>query len=108
LAIAADPCDLAAAKHDLLAALETARQQKAKSFELRSGTSLCSFYDKVGRTDEAYIILGPITNRFTEGHLSRDWDTASELRMHFKARIQVQKISRGIDTPTTPIDLRRV
>ena len=48
-------------------ALQIARHQEAKSFELRAATSLARLWQQQGKTDEAYKLLAEIYNWFTEG-----------------------------------------
>jgi predicted ATPase len=47
--------------------LAIARQQDAKSFELRAATSLARLWRDQGRRDEARELLAPIFGWFTEG-----------------------------------------
>jgi predicted negative regulator of RcsB-dependent stress response len=47
-------------------AIEVARKQSAKSFELRATTSLARLLDKQGKHDEARTMLAEINNWFTE------------------------------------------
>jgi DNA-binding NtrC family response regulator/predicted ATPase len=55
----------------LAAALDTARRQDAKSWELRAAISLARLQRAQGRPDEARRVLAPVLAWFTEG-----WDTA--------------------------------
>jgi len=48
-------------------AIEVARQQQARSWELRATTSLCRLWQKQGRGKEARQVLGEIYGWFTEG-----------------------------------------
>ena len=48
-------------------ALEVARRQGARSFELRAAVSLSRLWQAAGRHDEARELLAPIYERFTEG-----------------------------------------
>jgi predicted ATPase len=48
-------------------AIEIARQQQAKSFELRATTSLCRLWQAQGRRAEAYTLLSAVYGWFTEG-----------------------------------------
>jgi len=60
-------------------AIEIARNQKAKSFELRATTSLARLLVKQGRREEAHRMLGEIYNWFTEGFDTADLKDAKEL-----------------------------
>jgi predicted ATPase len=53
-------------------ALEIARTQQAKSFELRAATSLARLWQQQGKRQEAYDLLAPIYGWFTEGFDTMD------------------------------------
>ena len=48
-------------------ALDVARQQQAKSLELRAAMSLSRLWQRQGKRQEAYDLLAPIYGWFTEG-----------------------------------------
>ncbi len=48
-------------------ALAIARQQEAKSLELRAATSLARLWQAQGKKQEAHELLAPVYNWFTEG-----------------------------------------
>jgi predicted ATPase len=50
-----------------LRAIEIARKQQAKSWELRAVTSLARLWQQLGKKTEARQLLSPIYNWFTEG-----------------------------------------
>lgn len=52
-------------------AIQVARRQSAKAFELRAAMGLAKFWDRQGRRQEARDVLAEIYGRFTEG-LSTD------------------------------------
>jgi class 3 adenylate cyclase/tetratricopeptide (TPR) repeat protein len=60
-------------------ALEVARVQEAKSFELRASTSLAMLWQSQGKRREAYALLAPVYNWFTEGFDTRDLKAAKAL-----------------------------
>ena len=60
-------------------AIEIARQQGAKSFELRAATSLAMLWKQQGRNDEARRLLGEIYGWFTEGFDTADLKHAKAL-----------------------------
>jgi predicted ATPase len=60
-------------------ASEVARQQSAKSWELRATTSLARLLTSQGRRDEARAMLTPIFNWFTEGLDTADLKDAKAL-----------------------------
>ncbi len=59
--------------------IKIARQQKAKSWELRAGMSLARLYQDQNKRAEAHGLLEPIYNRFTEGFDTADLREAKAL-----------------------------
>jgi predicted ATPase len=68
-----------AAEASFLQALDVARGQGAKSFELRAVTSLSRLYQRQGRNNEARQRLGETYGWFTEGFASPDLQEAKKL-----------------------------
>jgi predicted ATPase len=60
-------------------ALDIARNQQAKSFELRIATSLARLWQQQGKRQEAYDLLAPVYNWFTEGFDTADLQDAKML-----------------------------
>jgi predicted ATPase len=60
-------------------ALDIARSQQAKSFELRAATGLAHFWQQQGKRQEAYDLLAPIYHWFTEGFDTADLQDAKAL-----------------------------
>jgi predicted ATPase len=60
-------------------AIELARRQSAKSWELRATTSLARLLGKQGHRDEAHTMLTEIYNWFTEGFDTADLRDAKAL-----------------------------
>src|SRR5262249_37941678 len=60
-------------------ALEVARQQQAKSWELRAAMSLACLWRDQGKRDEARELLAPVYGWFTEGFDTRDLKEARAL-----------------------------
>ena len=60
-------------------AIEIAREQSAKSYELRAATSLARLLASQGRRDEAGTMLADIYNWFTEGFETADLKDAKAL-----------------------------
>ena len=60
-------------------AIDIARQQQAKSWELRAATSLARLWQQQGKTAEACDLLAPVYNWFTEGFDTKDLQEAKEL-----------------------------
>ncbi len=53
-------------------AIDVARRQRAKSFELRAATSLARLWQDQGKRTQAYDLLAPVYNWFTEGFDTAD------------------------------------
>jgi predicted ATPase len=60
-------------------ALEIARNQQAKSFELRTATSLARLWQQQGKCQEAHDLLAPVYHWFTEGFDTADLQEAKAL-----------------------------
>ena len=60
-------------------ALIVARQQQAKSWELRAAMSMARLWRDQGRTQQALELLAPIYGWFTEGFNTRDLKEAKAL-----------------------------
>src|SRR5262249_33035409 len=60
-------------------ALEIAQNQQAKSFELRTATSLARLWQSQGKRQEAHDLLAPVYNWFTEGFDTADLKDAKTL-----------------------------
>ena len=60
-------------------ALDIARSQQAKSFELRTATSLARLWYQQGKRKEAYDLLAPVYHWFTEGFDTADLQDAKAL-----------------------------
>ena len=71
--------DMAKAEAYFERALEVARQQQAKSWELRAGMSMARFWRDQRKPDEAGELLAPVYGCFTEGFDTRDLQDAKKL-----------------------------
>jgi predicted ATPase len=60
-------------------AIAIAQNQQAKSFELRTATSLARLWQQHGKRQEAYDLLAPVYNWFTEGFDTADLQDAKAL-----------------------------
>jgi predicted ATPase len=60
-------------------ALSVAREQLAKSWELRAAMSLARLWRDQGKVSEARELLAPVYGWFTEGHDTRDLKEAKAL-----------------------------
>jgi predicted ATPase len=73
------PMAAVVAENHFQQALEWARRQSALSWELRAVTSLARLWRDQGRNKDAYDLLVPVYNRFTEGFETADLKTAKVL-----------------------------
>jgi predicted ATPase len=71
--------DAAQAEACFQQALEVARRQQAKSWELRAAMSLSRLWQHQDKRDEAYALLAPIYGWFTEGFDTADLQEAQAL-----------------------------
>ena len=71
--------DVAKAKVYFERALTVARQQQAKSWELRASMSLARLWRDQGKVQEARELLAPVYGWFTEGFDTRDLKEAKTL-----------------------------
>jgi predicted ATPase len=60
-------------------AIDIARNQQAKSWELRAATSLSRLWQQQGKWQEAHDLLAPIYGWFTEGFDTADLQEAKAL-----------------------------
>jgi predicted ATPase len=74
-----DDSTVAEAQSCFQRAIEVARKQSAKSFELRATTGLAQLLDKQGCRDEARAMLADIYGWFTEGFDTADLIDAKAL-----------------------------
>jgi predicted ATPase len=74
-----DQADEQKAEASFRRAFETARQQRAKSWQLRAATSLSRLWGGQGRRAEARELLAPVYGWFTEGFDSADLKEAKAL-----------------------------
>ena len=71
--------DAAKAKEYFDHALSLARQQQAKSWELRAAMSLARLWRDQGKVQQARELLAPVYGWFTEGFDTRDLKEAKGL-----------------------------
>ena len=67
------------AEASLQQAIEIARRQQAKSWELRAAMSLSRLWQQQGKCQEAHDLLAPIYGWFTEGFDTADLQEAKAL-----------------------------
>jgi predicted ATPase len=67
------------AEKSYLASLDWAREQQAKSWELRTSTSLARLWQSQGKNKEAHDLLAPVYDWFTEGFDTKDLKEAKAL-----------------------------
>ena len=64
--------NLAGAERNFLLPLDWARRQQAKMWELRTSTSLARLWRSQGKCQDAYELLAPVYDWFTEGFGTKD------------------------------------
>ena len=79
IALRSPEADVAKAEAHFERALEVARQQQAKSWELRAAMSLARLWRSQGKVREARELLAPVYGWFTEGFDTRDLKEAKAL-----------------------------
>ena len=79
VALMSPPPDAAKAEEYFERALAVARQQHAKSFELRASMSLARLWRDQGKVQQARELLAPVYGWFTEGFDPRDLKEAKAL-----------------------------
>ena len=79
IALMSSKPDAAKAQAHFERALEVARAQQARSWELRAATSLARLWRDQGRRAEARDLLAPVYGWFTEGFETRDLREAKAL-----------------------------
>ena len=71
--------DVAAAEAALMRAIEVARRQHTRTFELRAAMSLARLWRDQGKVQQARELLAPVYGWFTEGFDTRDLKEAKVL-----------------------------
>ena len=79
IALKSRPPNMAKAKDYFECALAVARQQQAKSWELRASMSLARLWRDQGKPQQARELLAPVYDWFTEGFDTRDLKEAKAL-----------------------------
>jgi predicted ATPase len=79
IALTSEQADRSKAEEYFKRALEVARAQQAKSWELRAATSLARLWRDQGKMVEARELLAPVYGWFTEGFDTRDLKDAKAL-----------------------------
>jgi predicted ATPase len=74
-----DVPDMAEAEQCFQRALQVARQQEAKSWELRAATSLSRLWQQEGKRDDTGELLMPVYGWFTEGFDTADLQDVRDL-----------------------------
>ena len=80
--------DQAAAERNYHQALEVAKRQRAKLWELRAATSLTRLWRDQGKRCEARDLLAPVYGWFTEGFDTRDLKEAKALLHELASRMR--------------------
>jgi len=71
--------EMSQAEHCFSQAIDVARQQQAKSLELRASMSLSRLWQQQGKSNEARKLLAPVFSWFTEGFDTADLQEAKSL-----------------------------
>src|SRR5262249_5351558 len=79
LLLAESPDQSAAAEGCFLTAIETARRQQSKAWELRATRSLARLWQRQGRRDEARTALAAVYDTYPEGFTTPDLVDATAL-----------------------------
>ena len=79
IALLSPSSDVAEAQAHFERAISTARQQQAKSWELRASISLTRLWRDQGQREQAREVLAPISHWFTEGFETHDLKEAKAL-----------------------------
>ena len=79
IALKSPQADTAKAEASFERALLVARQQQAKSWELRAAMSLARLWRDQGKAQQARELLAPVYGWFTEGFETRDLKEAKAL-----------------------------
>ena len=79
IALLSPSSDVAEAQAHFNRAISTARQQQAKSWELRASISLTRLWRDRGQREQAREVLAPISHWFTEGFETHDLKEAKAL-----------------------------
>jgi predicted ATPase len=79
VALKSPESDAAKAETYFERAISVARQQQAKSWELRAAMSMARLWRDQGKRDEARELLAPVYGSFTEGFDTRDLKEAKAL-----------------------------
>jgi predicted ATPase len=85
--MSAPRADLPRVNELFLRSLEMARQQYALAWELRTATSLARLRLAQSRHDDAFAVLAPVYDRFTEGFESFDLKAARQLLDQLRSRV---------------------
>jgi predicted ATPase len=83
-----DPTNSAPAEEAFLTAITIAREQQARSFELRAAMSLARLWRDQGKLQQARELLAPVYGWFTEGFDTRDLKEAKALLEELAALVQ--------------------
>ncbi len=77
-------------------AVETARQQRSRAWELRSTVSLARLWHRSGRSHEAFMALTAIHGSFSEGYATPDLADASALLKELSNERMREDLAAGL------------
>jgi predicted ATPase len=83
-----------------LEAIRVAQRQRAKSLELRAGTSLSRLWANTGKASEAHALLSAIYDGFTEGFDTADLSDAKSLLDQLERRARTSREHRVSKAPS--------
>jgi hypothetical protein len=81
----------------LVHSLDIARRQGAKAWELRTATTLASFYRPAGRFHEARAVLEPALKHFSQGAKTRDVRAAAKVLSELGSSTLIQNKATGLE-----------
>ena len=87
--------EIAGAEVDFREAVDVARSQAAKSFELRAATDLARLWHSQAKTDEAAQLLSQVYDVFTEGFETGDLVDANELLEEMGGKMRSKTLSEN-------------
>jgi predicted ATPase len=99
-----DPPNVSSAEDAFNKALEIARSQQTKTFELRSALGLARLYTKDGRAAAVSEVLGPVLGNFDAGQDLPEIEEAERMlrHSHNQAASLLNRASAIPDAPSDP------
>jgi predicted ATPase len=98
-ALLAGPGTVSEAETAIAKAIDVARRQNAKSWELRAAMSLARLRRQQGRPQEAAALLAPILGWFTEGFDTADLKAARTLLDDLESEVCTPHLTPALSAP---------